>query len=51
LVPGTIRKYDALILPNVALLSDSQCRQLEAYADRGGSLIATFEISLYDERG
>jgi hypothetical protein len=51
LVPGTLRKYDALILPNVALLSDSQCRQLEAYVNRGGSLIATFETSLYDERG
>lgn len=48
---STLRKYRALILPNVAYLSDAQCRQLEAYADSGGSLIATFETSLYDERG
>ncbi len=44
-------KYAALILPNVALLSDAQCRALESYVDRGGSLLATFETSLYDETG
>ena len=47
----TLRKYDALILPNVAWLSDAQCAQLEAYVSAGGGLIATFETSLYDERG
>jgi Hypothetical glycosyl hydrolase 6/Beta-galactosidase trimerisation domain len=49
--PETLKKYAALLLPNVALLSDAQCRQLEAYAASGGSLLATFETSLYDERG
>lgn len=49
--PETLRKYRALILPNAAHLSDAQCRQLEAYVHAGGSLIATFETSLYDERG
>ncbi|HVP48363.1 MAG TPA: alpha-amylase family protein [Bryobacteraceae bacterium] len=49
--PETLKKYAALLLPNVALLSDAQCRQLEAYAAKGGSLLATFETSLYDERG
>lgn len=44
-----LRKYRALILPNVALLSDEQCRQLAAYVRNGGSLLATFETSLYDE--
>ncbi len=42
-----IRKYSALILPNVALLSDEQCGQLRAYVDQGGSLLATFETSMY----
>ncbi|SPE41132.1 conserved exported hypothetical protein [Candidatus Sulfopaludibacter sp. SbA3] len=45
-----LKKYTALLLPNTALLSDEQCRQLKAYVDGGGSLIATFETSLYDER-
>jgi hypothetical protein len=40
-----------LILPNIALLSDAQCRQLEAFVQSGGSLLATFETGLYDERG
>jgi len=51
LAPADLAKYTALILPNTALLSDEQCRQLRAYVDGGGSLLATFETSLYDERG
>jgi hypothetical protein len=45
-----LAKYSALILPNIALLSDEQCRQLREYVDGGGSLLATFETSLYTER-
>jgi hypothetical protein len=45
-----IGKYSALLLPNTALLSDDQCRQLRAYVDGGGSLLATYETSLYTER-
>jgi hypothetical protein len=45
-----LKKYSALLLPNTALLSDGQCRQLRAYVDGGGSLLATFETSLYNER-
>jgi hypothetical protein len=48
--PENLKKYTALILPNTALLSDEQCRQLKAYVDGGGSLIATFETSMYDEQ-
>jgi len=43
-------KYSALVLPNVALLSDAQCEQLRAYVKVGGSLLATYETSMYDER-
>jgi hypothetical protein len=46
----TLKKYKALILPNIALLSDEQCRQLKAYVEAGGSLLATFETSMYTER-
>jgi hypothetical protein len=50
LAPEGLKKYSALLLPNVALLSDEQCRQLRAYVDAGGSLLATFETSMYTER-
>jgi hypothetical protein len=42
-------KYRALLLPNVAMLSDRQCQQLREYVHSGGSLMASFETSLYDE--
>jgi hypothetical protein len=48
--PETLRKYSAVLLPNTALLSDEQCRQLRAYVDGGGSLLGTFESSMYDDR-
>jgi Hypothetical glycosyl hydrolase 6/Beta-galactosidase trimerisation domain len=44
-----ISKYRALLLPNIAVLSDRQCEQLRAYVHSGGSLMASFETSLYDE--
>jgi type 1 glutamine amidotransferase len=46
-----IDQFKVLVLPNIAALSDAQCRQLREYVARGGSLVATFETSLYDERG
>ena len=50
LAPEDLKKYSALLLPNTALLSDEQCRQLGAYVASGGSLLATFETSMYTER-
>ena len=50
LSPDDLAPYSALLLPNIALLSDQQCRQLRAYVDSGGSLLATFETSMYTER-
>jgi len=49
LQPERLSKYTAIILPNTALLSDQQCDQLRAYVKSGGSLLATFETSMYDE--
>lgn len=46
-----IGRYRTLILPNIAALSNEQCRQLEDWVRAGGSLIATCETSLYDEWG
>ena len=50
LVLPELEKYTALLLPNIALLSDSQLRQLREYAHAGGSLLATFETGLYTDR-
>jgi len=46
-----VERFKLLILPNIAALSDAQCDQLRQYAKRGGSLVATYETSLYDEWG
>ena len=43
--------FKVLILPNIAALSNAQCDQIRAYVDRGGSMVATHETSLYDEWG
>jgi hypothetical protein len=48
--PATLKKYRAVLLPNVALLSDRQCRQLQSFVEAGGSLMASFETSMYSER-
>jgi beta-galactosidase GanA len=48
---GQMGQFRTLILPNIAALSDSQCRQLREYVAQGGNLIATHETSLYDEWG
>lgn len=46
-----IDQFKLLILPNIAALSDQQCNQLREYVQQGGSVIATYETSLYDEWG
>jgi hypothetical protein len=49
--PTHLERYRLLILANAAALSDSQCGQLQEFVHRGGSLLATYETSLYDEWG
>ncbi len=51
LAPDDLNQFKLLILPNIAALSEGQCRQLQAFVEAGGSLVATFETSLYDENG
>lgn len=46
-----VDKFKLLILPNIAALSQAQCEQLRRYVARGGSILATYETSLYDEWG
>jgi hypothetical protein len=49
LEPEQLSRYRVLLLPNIAMLSDRQCQQLRDYVQSGGSLMASFETSLYDE--
>ncbi|HEX4487372.1 MAG TPA: alpha-amylase family protein [Terriglobales bacterium] len=44
-----ISKYRALLLPNIAMLSDGQCQHIGDYVHAGGSLMASFETGMYDE--
>jgi hypothetical protein len=46
-----LKPYKLLILPNIAALSADQCGQIRKFVEAGGSLLATFETSLYDETG
>ena len=46
-----LKPFKLLILPNTAQLSMEQCDQIRKFAEGGGSLLATFETSLYDEDG
>jgi hypothetical protein len=46
-----LKPFKLLILPNITSLSDKQCNQLREFAQNGGSLLATFETSLYNEEG
>jgi hypothetical protein len=50
LVTDKIKKYKTIILPNIALLSDAECTGLKRFAQNGGSIMASFETSLYDEK-
>jgi hypothetical protein len=46
-----LKPFKLLILANCTSLSGSQCDQLRKFVEDGGSLLATFESSLYDEEG
>jgi hypothetical protein len=46
-----LKPFRLLVLSNMAVLSDEQCDQLRKFVEGGGSLVATFETSLYNEVG
>jgi len=43
--------FKLLILPGISVLSDAQCEKIRQFVKRGGSVIATYETSLFDENG
>ena len=50
LTPDRLDRFKLLILADAAALSDAQCAALEPTSARGGSVLATFATSLYDEQ-
>lgn len=46
-----VDRFRVLVLPNIAALSDRQCKQIIDYVGRGGRIVATHETSLYDAAG
>ncbi|MDB5002675.1 MAG: hypothetical protein JWQ34_900 [Mucilaginibacter sp.] len=46
-----LKPYKLLVLPNITSLSDSQCAIITKFVEDGGSVVASFESSLYDENG
>ena len=51
LTPDRLDQYKVLVLADAAALSDAQCDAIRKYVRRGGSLVATFASSLFDEYG
>lgn len=43
--------YDVVVLSNATCLSDGEAAMLDAFVEQGGTIIATGETGLYDERG
>jgi hypothetical protein len=48
---GDLDGFDLLILPSTLALSDRQIEQIKAFLDRGGSVWASWQPGIYDERG
>ncbi|MGZ0149100.1 beta-galactosidase [Kribbella sp. WER1] len=44
-------RFDVLVVPNVGVLTDEQCAQLEAYVAAGKKLVVSGESGLYDAWG
>jgi hypothetical protein len=51
LTAATLKPYRALLIPNAAYLRDNECDAIREYVAAGGSLLATFETSRYNEWG
>lgn len=46
-----LQKYAVLVLPNTAVLSDEEAGQIKDFVASGGSVIATYETGLFNEKG
>jgi len=48
---GTIFNYEAVILPEVACLSDEVAQIISEYVTTGGKILGNFDIGMYNEDG
>ncbi|MFH2068737.1 MAG: beta-galactosidase trimerization domain-containing protein [Candidatus Omnitrophota bacterium] len=46
-----LSRYNLIVLPNAANLSDAFCESIRSYARSGGRILASAETSLRDEKG
>ena len=46
-----ISGFHTIILPNVLCLGEEECGRIRKFAEYGGTVIATFATSLFDEKG
>ncbi|MGF9694475.1 family 10 glycosylhydrolase [Rhizobium sp. 0TCS1.26] len=51
MTPEALDRFKLIVLANATYLSDAQCAAIEQYVQRGGSVVAANETSLYDEVG
>ncbi len=51
LTPEKLEPFKLLILSDAAALSNAQCEAIRNFVSRGGSVLATFASSLFDEVG
>lgn len=51
LIDGSLDKYDVVMLPNIACMSDNEMNGIRKFVKNGGTLISSFETSLYNEFG
>ena len=48
---GALEHFKLLVIANAAFMSDAQCDAIRAFVQKGGSVVAAFETSRYDELG
>lgn len=51
LTQASLKRYKVLLAPNAAYLRDGECQAVREYVSSGGSLLASFETSRYNEWG
>jgi hypothetical protein len=47
----SLARFRTLVLPNAAVMSDTQCENLKAFVAGGGRIVATHQTSLFDGQG